>query len=198
MTEAPAGRLVRVAAFAAGRRRLLLGLIGLACARPALGQKTADPDELKAAFLYHFASYVEWPQGRTDRPIVFAVAGNDGIERELRRLARGRRLNGRPIVVQTAEDAASAHVLFVAADAAGRLARYVEAIAGRPVLLVTETPGALERGSTINLVVTDRVQFEISVAAAARAGLRLSSRLLSLALRLKSGGSGPGPVVALA
>jgi len=161
---------------------------------------TAQPDdvspgetEIKAAFLYKFTGYVEWPKSSfkdAHSPISIGVVGAEEIADELRRIVSGRSVQGRRLTVTVANsegELSGVHVLFIGRDATAR-ARLIETARQRPILIVTDTPDGLERGSIINFVmVKRRVQFEISVDAAEKAGLALSSRLLSVAVRVKKG-----------
>ena len=155
---------------------------------PALAAQTAATEqEVKAAFLYKFPAFVEWPE-RPREAFVIAVAGADEIAGELARIGQGREILGRPIVVKPLHDgetAAGAQVLFIGRDS-GRLAPLARSLAGHPVLVVSEAPGALEQGSLINFVLVDgRVRFEVALDAAERNGLRISPRLLALATRVR-------------
>lgn len=156
----------------------------------------ASPGEVqvKAAFLYKFTGYVEWPKSSfkdPNSPITIGVAGSDEVADELRRIVPGRSVQNRVLTVTTINkesDLAGVHVLYVGREEITRLARLIEAARQRPILIVTDAADGLERGGIINFVmVKRRVQFEISVDAAEKAGLVLSSRLLSVALRVKKG-----------
>ena len=155
----------------------------------ASAQPRATADEVKAAFLYHFTTFVEWPESRRrESPLVIAVAGAPAVAEELRAIA-GSRKERRISVVEpkTPAQSARAHLLYIGSAESARLERWVGAAASLPVLVVSEAADALERGSMINFVTTDRVQFEVSLETAGAAGLRLSSRLLSVAIRVKKG-----------
>jgi hypothetical protein len=166
-------------------------LAALLIAAPPQPQAQApSPEEVKAAFLYHFGAFVEWPaQPRAER-MVIGVMGDEAIEAEVRRITAGRRIQERPVTVRRIEpgaDLSGVHVLYVGPREPPQLARIARAAAGHPVLVVTDQPDGLEYGGVVNFVTADRVQFEISLDAAARAGLRLSPRLLSVAVRVKKG-----------
>jgi hypothetical protein len=183
--------------LAGGRLAVLLWLGGLFLSSYAIAQ----PDDasfgeiqIKAAFLYKFTGYVEWPKSSfkdADRPITIGMVGAEEITEELRRVVSGRSVQGRGLtitVVNKDSDLSGVHVLFIGRDAAAGMTRLIEAARQRPILIVTDMPDGLERGSVINFVmVKRRVQFEISVDAAEKAGLVLSSRLLAVALRVKKG-----------
>lgn len=141
---------------------------------------------VKAAFLYKFTSYVEWPgMPAADHPLVIGVIGADEIARELEQLAAGRTVNDRPVQVRRlAEDASleNIHVLFIGHGyrrPPGPLLRRAQQEA---VLTITESEEAFMRGSVINFKLVDgRVRFDVSLPAAERTNLRLSSRLLAVA-----------------
>jgi hypothetical protein len=171
--------------------RALLLFFALALA-PAAAAQTASPEDVKAAFLFRFVGFVEWPaESRTDEGIVFGVVDAEDVEEELRRYAALRTIGGqRPQVrrVRAPADLEGVHVLFIGSADPGRIAAWLAATRRLPILTVTDAYDGLERGSVLNFVTTDRVRFEASTAAAVRAQLRLSSRLLSVAMRVKKGG----------
>lgn len=152
---------------------------------------TTLENRLKAAFLFKFASYVDWPDylfSGPDHPITIAIVGAEPIAAELTRNVIGRTVQGRAIKVKRlkAHDAfADVHIVFVGVGEAERLERTVQAARPHPILIVTDFDGALERGSMINFVLAERrLRFEVSLVTAEKSGLRLSSRLLDVALRV--------------
>jgi hypothetical protein len=173
----------------------LLGLLsvggGAARAQAPLRYSAA---EVKAAYLYNFSSFVTWPEGAgPHNEVIIGVLGAEEVELHLRRIPLGQTAQTRPISVRrvdSAKDTAGVHILFIGASQSDRLGRILELMQNQPVLTVTEVPDGLERGSVINLVTTDRVQIEVSLAAAAKARLQLNSRLLGVALRIKKGEKG--------
>jgi len=179
-------------------RRLLAGacLLGLAllAADAALGQPRAPATErgVKAAFLYKFLDYVEWPAGaftRPDQPIVVGVLGADELQAELSDAVRGRTVGDRPVEVRRVrpgDPVTGLHVLFVGAPEHARIASITRSAQGRGLLVVSESDDALDLGSTINFVVQEgRVRFEVALPAAERAGIKLSSRLLAVAQNVR-------------
>jgi hypothetical protein len=178
-----------------------LFLIGHVICTPARGQ--ALETAVKAAFVYRFLEFVQWPQEsfqNAQSPITIAVAGDDEIAAELQRIVPGRLAQNRPLNVVTLrddKDLGGAHVLFAGRVPDARFVHLLNAASQRSILSITDTTNGLERGAVINLVnVSDRVQFEISIQAATKARLVLSSRLLSLAIRLKKGALEISPAVA--
>ena len=131
------------------------------------------------------------------------VLGASRVAAELERLAAGRAVQGRPLAVHRLQPGelrgdlrgelahrlgaqSSLHILFVGAEEAARLPEVLAPIVERPVLVVTETPGALEAGSMINCAVEeDRIRFDVALPRAEDAGLRISARLLAMARRLQ-------------
>jgi hypothetical protein len=170
--------------------RCILAVAALAIAWSASvgAQPELAPSTVKAAFLYKFVGYVEWPEGRSDRALVIGIVGADDFALELESLTRGRSIEGRPIEVRrlgAGEPLVDVDVLFIADAGRARLAEVLDGARDLPILTVTESDGALASGSIINLtVVEERMRFEVALYAADRSGLRLNSRLLAVAYRV--------------
>jgi hypothetical protein len=154
----------------------------------------AAADRVRAAYILKFLEYVQWPEALFSdaaAPFVIGVNGAEYVANELARLAPTRTSGGRPIVIKRmANDAAPAEVnaLYIGRKDPGGGARLVKSYAGKPVLIITDDDATAPKGSIINFVTLDgRVRFEISLAAAEQAGLKLSSRLLSVAVRVYRG-----------
>ena len=149
--------------------------------------QAAPEATVKAAFLYKFCGYVEWPANSfsaPDAPMIIAVSGADDVAAELERLVPGRAVNGHPVQVRRYREGAlpPSHVVYVGrGDAKARAT--VRAAQQQGALAVTE--GGLELGGAINLVpVEDRIGFEVSLESAEKSGLRISARLLPIARRV--------------
>jgi uncharacterized protein DUF4154 len=151
-----------------------------------------DPESLelrvKAAFLYKFAGYVEWPTkafAGPETPVTIGVIGAEPIATELAQAVTGRTVNDRPVTVKrlkAGESLAGIHILFVGRAENARLDQLAQSARPRSILTVSESDGALARGSVINFVLSDgRVRFEIALDSAEKSGLKLSSRLLAVA-----------------
>ena len=175
-------------------RRLLRWCAAMACvaAAAAHAQQAAEP-AVKAAFLYKFAGYVEWPPATfasPETPFVIGVAGNDAVAAELERLVPGRAIHQRPVQVRRLGDDApldGVHLLFIGRNAAAPRTM-LRAARQQSVLAVTETEQGLDWGSAINFVsLGDRVGFEVSLDSAEKSGLRISSRMLAVARRVVPG-----------
>lgn len=156
---------------------------------------TALDRSAKAAYLYKFPSYVEWPAAampQPDTPLVIGVLGADDILEELQKLAADRTLHNRPLDVRRVkfgDSLAGLHMLFVGRAESARLGELMRAAQPYPILTVSEVTGALRHGVAINLVVVGgRVRFDVALDTAEKNGLKLSSRLLALAHSVRGGG----------
>jgi len=178
-----------------GRWCLALLLVGwclftsLGTATPVSGQ-TANASQVKAAFLYNFAKFVEWPPG--------AFAANPDVitlgilEREPMAAAvealQGKEVQGRKLVVKRCrshEELKKCQVFFASAGEKPALVESMAALKGLPVLTVTDGVDDFARlGGIINLTrLEDKIRFHIDVNNAERCGLKISSQLLKLAIR---------------
>jgi hypothetical protein len=155
------------------------------------GGQLAPERAVKAAFLYKFAGYVDWPSGtfaRADTPLTIAVMGDDQFADVLAEYVAGRTVDEHPIAVRKQKDdglAEGTNILFIARnDKAGMR---TAASSQRAVLIVTESEGALSLGSVINFVVSGgRVRFETSTENADKRRLKLASGLLRVAQNTRS------------
>ena len=174
----------------------VLGALLLTWAPLAWAASAAGEYQVKAAFLYNFAKFVNWPGADGGQSaFVLCILGDDPFGAGINAIA-GKQVGGRTLQVRrlgSADGAAACQVLFIASSESGGLSRVLGAIRGRPVLTVGDTPGFAERGVVINLYVEQsKVRFEINVDAAKRAGLNISSQLLKLARITKDGGAADG------
>ena len=159
--------------------------------------QAADPvteSSVKAAFLYKFSAYIDWPPERfrdPHSPFVIGVTGDEDVAAELDRLVPGRSVDGHPVVARRlgpGDSFAGVQIAFVGGEAPDRGAIRAAERAG--ALVVTESPAGLEAGSAINFVVSDdHVGFEVSLEAAQRSGHHISSRMLSVAKRVLQKGA---------
>jgi len=180
-------RVLRACAFS------MVVAAGLASPRPAQADAQADEYRVKAAFLYKFGSYIEWPGGsfaRADSPVTIGVMGADTLAEELTQIVAGRNVNGRPVRVRKlrpGDPIAGLHVLFVGRGEGGRLAEILAAARGQALLTVTESEEGLELGSMINFVVVeDKVRFDIAPPPSESSNLKISTRLLGVARKIVS------------
>jgi len=175
-----------------------LALSALGPARADDPPKVAPEYLVKAAFLFRFTQYVEWPAATfesKETPLVIGVVGDDPFQGALERTVDGRTSQGRRVLVRQCRDAAEAsrcHAVFVPGD--GRSERAIAvltALGGKPTLTVGDTPTFAEKGGVIGFALVDgHVRFVINSAAAKRSGLKVSSRLLELARSVIERGEG--------
>jgi hypothetical protein len=165
-------------------------LIASAAPAPVMAQGPvrASDQQVKAAMLYNFAKFVEWPAaalGAPGTPLVFGVAGPPSFARMVEATLRDRALQGRSITVRNVASVAEMRSCHVVLFEEGEESRWISAIDGlrkSPVLTVGSAPDFARRGGMIGFVPVDsRISFEINNVSARQAGLTISSKLLRLA-----------------
>jgi hypothetical protein len=175
---------------------LAMGALLLACSWLARAER-ADATEasVKAAFLYKFAGYIEWPPEALapGAPFVIAVLGSDAVADELAQIVPGRSVAGHPVVLKRLAEGESprgVHLLFVGGADPGRHAAAIAAAQKGGALVVTESERGLAAGAAINFVPSnERIGFEVSLESAQKSGLRISSRMLAVARRVVQKGA---------
>lgn len=146
--------------------------------------------QVKAAYLFKFGGYVEWPASAfvdATAPLVIGIVADDALAREVTRAVGNRTINGRAVVVQSLranEPVVKVHILFVGRS---QLPKSAELVAStHAALVVTDADRGLDQGGVINFVTADnRVRFEVSLDAAKRSGLKIGAPLLSVAMRVQ-------------
>ncbi len=164
---------------------LLLLTRAVQAANPAV---SANADQqVKAAFVYNFAKFAEWPADRLQEgsPIVIGLLSAGGIGNQIAATVRDRQIDHHPIVVRvvtTPVEIRAVHLLFVANSDQARFAELAPGLRETGILTVGEAPDFARTGGVIGFVLSgNKVNFEISPEAAERAGVKLSSQLLKLA-----------------
>ena len=186
--------LMREASFAP-LTVMLLGVVNvLAFGTPETQAAPAAKEyEVKAAFLFNFAQYVEWPPesfSTPATPIIIGVLGDDPFGSVLDQTVRGETVKSRPIAIHRSrqiENLRHCHLLFISKSERGRLAPIFAKLAGTHCLTVGETDRFAHNGGIINFRLQGaNVRFEINLNAARRSGLTISSKLLRLAILIGS------------
>jgi hypothetical protein len=157
--------------------------------QPAGAQsQTVGEYEVKAAFLYNFAKFIAWPDksfADPGAPFAFCVLGADPFGRTLDDALQGKTIGSHPVTLTRLQGAAQARrcqMVFVSSSESRRLPEIEDRLRGASVLLVGDFPGFADAGGALQFIIEDnRVRFLINTDAAQRAGLRLSSKLLSVA-----------------
>lgn len=164
-------------------------LVVLGPSAPAAGQELqATEYRVKAAFIYKFGDYVEWPAEAfhsPNSPLVIGVIGADAIADELARVSAGRTVGGRPVAVRKlrhGEPLSGLHMIFIGRTSRAQLSTALAASKGQPALTIAEAEDGLRLGSMVNFViVSDKVRFDVALPPAEASRLKISSRLLAVA-----------------
>lgn len=179
-------------------RGVLLILLGvgavLAAGGATIAAAAAAPSEaaVKAAFLPRFARYVTWPPAvrpAAGAPIVLCIVGRDPFGATLERAVRAQAVDGHPILVRRTASAAGArgcHMAFVGGSSEQPTGQVLSALANQPILTVTDARSGPQRGMIHIALVSGRVRFFIDEVSAAQRGLSISSRLLGLAVAVRT------------
>lgn len=168
---------------------LALFAAGAPVATGAAAQDRALEYQVKAAFLYQFGSFVEWPAGAfpdARAPVQLCVVGRDPFGQTLDRLAQGQTVNRRPLVIRRLDavsPASGCHIAYLGGSAAQSAAAGARALSGTPVLTVAE--GSEDARAAIEFVLrANRVRFRADQRVATNCRLSISSKLLSLAVEV--------------
>lgn len=172
-------------------RIFLLSLLLLRVGTLVDAQEDSQPTEyqIKAAFIFHFAKFVEWPAAafpKASSPIIVGVIGENPFQDALEKTMKNKTVDEHPMVIRefrSAADAANCHILFISSSEKARLPQILKQLKGRSVLTVGEMPGFTEAGGMINFVLEGtKIRFRIKNDAANDAGLKISSKLLNLSV----------------
>lgn len=160
------------------------------CIPGARGQSREAPTEyqVKAAFVFNFAKFVEWPQAESTNgtaPIVVGILGEDPFGAELDRIVNDRQVNGRPLRLKrfvSLSEVNDCHMLFISSSEKQRLQTIFDSLQSKGILTIGDSENFAKEGGMINFVLEKgKVRFQINIDAAERAGIKLSSQLLKLA-----------------
>jgi len=150
--------------------------------------QSATEFQVKAAFLFNFAKFVEWPAdafSSADAPLQICVLGRDPFGHEFEEMIADKTVNGHRIEVihpSGVPQAKSCQIIFVAASEKQQVREVLHGLRGASVLTVGDSAGFARMGGIINFVLDEsRVRFEVNVKAAERAHLKVSARLLTVA-----------------
>jgi len=182
------------------KRRHLSEALLLAVLLPAgTSAQDATDARLRAAFLFNFIQYVEWPSNPVstlDAPLLIGIYQDPELAAAAISMVEGRTVGGRTVAVRVLsrpDQVEDLFVLYVGSTDPLEIARGLNEVEGRPVLTVGYADGFAARGGMINFVLEDRrMKFEVNRKATEESGLRLSSQLLRLA-RIVGDGAGPRP-----
>lgn len=138
-----------------------------------------------AVFVYNFTKYIEWPNGGAE--ITIGVQGGDAsLMQAFEKMAHNKSGTDRKFIIKAItkpEDAATCHVIFIPDSESDKLGAIVQKYTSTPKLIITEKEGLVKKGGIINFITVDgKLRFELNQAALDKAGLKVSSQLLSLAI----------------
>jgi len=158
---------------------------------PCAGQAETSSSEnsLKAAFIFNFAKYVEWPENALKGKAEFCIAtlGRSPLNRELAALS-GKSVNGRSIVfrqIRSPEEAAQCQILFISRSELAKLAGILDSLREVPVLTVSDYGDFCTKGGMLSLVVErGKIVFDVNIQETQRAGLKPSSQVLKLTRKI--------------
>jgi hypothetical protein len=168
------------------------------CTAQARGHAAVPEYQVKAAFIYKFATYIRWPSITgldATAPFVIGIIGKDPFGPALSDVVRGEKVQGRVILITRLgrpEEALRCDVLFVSSSERGNLRQIFATLRGAPVLTVGDMDQFAELGGMINLITTEdhQIRFDINKDALDHAGLKASSQLLHLARIVEESRSG--------
>jgi len=153
--------------------------------------------QVKAAYLYTFTKFVEWPpevSSDSNAPVVLGIVGKDPFGKSLTDLIAGKSVNGKKVVAKQfkeGQDLRNCQVLFVSTSEKNRLTQILGELNGSSVLTVSEIEGFAQSGGMIALVLeNNKVKLEINLEAAARAHLKMSAKMLAVARIVAEGQHG--------
>jgi hypothetical protein len=140
--------------------------------------------KIHSLFMYKFTQYIEWPSNSGD--FVIGVVGNSPITSELEAIAATKKVDTRNIVVKkmsASSDFSGCQMVFISEGQSSNITTIATKLQGKPVLLVSESPGAAKKGSGINFVIVDdKMKFELNKGAVEKQGLKVSGDLTKLAI----------------
>lgn len=171
----------------------LSATVGVGAASSAHGQVIDREYKLKTAYLYKFATYVQWPEGAfrdAASPFVIGILGPDPVGADLQKIAKMKKIDGRKIEVRNYEQAKEVrdcHILFMSRALKSETQQAaIKLLSGRKILFVGEDSDFLKQGGVIDFVIQEnRIRIYISKSAYEREGLKISAQLLRIATVVK-------------
>ena len=185
-----------------GRRRRYLQVVAFLCIvlfvpgtpRCGLAQTTPDEYQVKAAFLFHFAQFVDWPAGvltASDPSLTLCIFKDEPRGMEFQSTIEGKTLGSRVFhvrLISQLQEIEECNILFLSRDQTRRQTAILQSLRGLGILTVGETPNFLSDGGIIRFhLVEDKIRFDINLEAAEAAHIKISSRLLLLATSVTRG-----------
>jgi len=175
---------------------LMAEMVWVLSATPASAQTARAPEySLKAAYLFNFTQFIEWPSNcfvSAEAPIIIGVLGEDPFGGALDQAIRDKTLRGRPFEIRRSRrlgDLGGCHMVFVCASEAKRVPEILAANNKKSVVTISDLDRFGEQGGIIGFYTeNNRLRFQINVGAAERAGIKISSQLLRLGTIIREKG----------
>jgi hypothetical protein len=178
----------KTSTVSAARVVVAISILLVAGARIAQADDAKREYQVKAAFIYNFVQFTQWPDDAftsADSPFVAAVMGQDPFDHALELAMQGKKIGNHPIVVKqfsSPDDLAGCQLLFVPHSEDERLDEIFRKVASHSILTIGESPKFPPAGGTIRFLLEEnKIHFEINLDSAQKARLHISSKLLNLA-----------------
>jgi hypothetical protein len=143
---------------------------------------------IKALFIYNFTKYVEWPIEKDPAHIVIGFYGPSAVIDELKKICVNKKVKDRNVEIRQANDVSEAEkcdIFFIPQNENSVFKYLNDQLQGKGVLIVTEEKGMAQKGAAINIIEQDnKIRFELNENSVKQAGLKISSQLLSLAIKI--------------
>lgn len=162
-------------------KRLLTALVAVLLLPVLLvpGRALSGEEELKVLVVYNFLKFVDWPSGK--KQLTVGTLGADPLGRSLSSI-HGRRVADRTVAVKSVGEAKGVDCLYIGPSKSGELDAILKSVGKSPILTVSDIPGFAERGGALGLFRdADHIRFAANLRTVRNSGLKVSSRLLSLA-----------------
>ena len=170
------------------RAPVVVIMIAIACGQNLAHAQAISEYRVKAAYLYSFARFIEWPSqsfANAAAPLKFCIMNDQAVEYELNQIAGNKRVDGRRVEVlsvQSSDEVEDCHLLFINSSQSKRAQHILDNLRHKTVVTVGDSKGFVEQGGIIDFALQDnRVQFRVNHRAANEAGVQISARLLSVA-----------------
>lgn len=169
----------------------LVAIVSIAAAAQIASAQAFNEYQIKAAFLFNFAQFVDWSRASMNGgEFVIGVLGDDPFKNSLDDTVRGESIDARPFVIKryrSVRDAIDCQILFVSGSEARQLPNILDALRNRSMLTVSDADDFARRGGMVQFITENkRIKFMINVDAVRAANLTISSKLLRPAIIVSS------------
>jgi YfiR/HmsC-like len=172
----------------AGRIAAFLAFIMLSLSPSSLSAATSTEYKVKGLFLLRVASFVEWPKDASSTSFRVTIIGKDPFGKTLEKLRENKKIKGRKIVInrcKNIKELKPCHILFISESEKSRLEEIMKSVKGKNVLTVSDMDGFVEKGGMVQvLIIKKKLRWKINREPEKRENLKISSKLLSLAVKV--------------